>query len=111
METRSAHPTSQFGWPEADLLAGRAGAPFVKLMAFQCDRARSYYEKAAGLLPAEERPAMLAAEIMGAIYRRILAKIEARPARVFDETVGVSVPTKLSIALGLWARKKWRRSA
>ncbi len=102
---------SQFGCPEADLLAGRADAPFVKLMAFQCDRANSYYEKAAGLLPAEDRPAMLASEIMGAIYRRILAQIDARPARVFDEVVGVSVPTKLSIALGLWARAKWRRSA
>jgi phytoene synthase len=97
---------TRFGYTEADLLAGLYNDAFAKLMAFQCERARGYYEKAAGLLPAEDRRTMLASEIMGAIYRRILTTIEARRYRVFDSVVRVSAPSKLLLALGLWARAR-----
>ena len=97
---------ARFGYTEADLLAGRYTDAFVNLMAFQCERARSYYEKAAGLLPAEDRGTMLASEIMGAIYRRILTTIEARRYRVFDGVVRLSAPRKLLLALTLWARAR-----
>jgi len=37
---------------------------------------------------------------MRAIYSRLLAKIEADPARVFRERVALSAPRKLLLALG-----------
>lgn len=100
---------SRFGYSEEELLAHRYTDAFVELMAFQCDRANGYYDKAAILLPAEDRASMLASEIMGRIYRRILTKIEARRYRVFDESVRIATPTKLMIALRAWAGSKFRQ--
>ena len=45
-------------------------------MEFQCRRAERFYEEAREALAPEDRPSMLAAEIMGGIYRRILREIE-----------------------------------
>lgn len=97
---------AQFGYSEAELMAGRYNEAFVRLMAFQADRAKSFYTKAARLLPAEDRATMLASEVMGGIYRRILAKIEERNYNVFDGVVRLGSATKLMIALRVWAREK-----
>ena len=43
-----------------------------RLLAFEADRARSHYAAAASALPERDRRSMLAAEIMGAIYRAVL---------------------------------------
>jgi phytoene synthase len=100
---------ARFGYGEAELLAHHYTEPFVELMTFQCERVRAYYDKAAGLLPAEDRRAMLASEIMGGIYRRLLDKIEARRYNIFEEEVRLSAPAKLLIALRIWAGGLWRR--
>ena len=51
--------------------------------------------------PAAGRPAALvAAEIMGGIYRALLRQIEARQFRVFDSRIRVSTPKKIALALG-----------
>jgi phytoene synthase len=94
---------ARFGYGEAELLAQHYSDAFVELMTFQCERARAYYDKAAGLLPAEDRRSMLPSEIMGGIYRRLLDEIEARRYNVFEEEVRLSAATKLLIALRLWA--------
>jgi phytoene synthase len=100
---------ARFGYGEAELLAHHYTEPFVELMTFQCERVRAYYDKAAGLLPAEDRRAMLASEIMGGIYRRLLDEIEARRYNIFEEEVRLSAPAKLLIALRIWAGGLWRR--
>ena len=100
---------ARFGCGEAELLAHHYTDAFVELMAFQCERARAYYDKAAGLLPAEDRRTMLASEIMGGIYRRLLDEIEARRYNVFEEEIRLSAPAKLLIALRVWAAGVIRR--
>jgi len=85
------------------LLARQHTDAFAELMAFQCERARAYYDKAAGLLPAEDRRSMLASEIMGGIYRRLLDEIEASRYQVLKEEIRLSSPAKLLIALRTWA--------
>ena len=62
---------------EDDLRAGRPSDRVRGLLAAQCRRARDYYEKAERELPAVDRRSMVAARIMGAIYRAILERIEA----------------------------------
>jgi phytoene synthase len=71
---------ARFGVREEELMRPGAVRPpeVTSLLAFQADRARQHYEKARGLLPAEDRRAMLAAEIMGAVYRAILGAIVRR---------------------------------
>lgn len=99
------------GCTEADLAAeaARAGAgirsPAVRaLLAHQGQRARDYYARAARVLPRPEARRLVAAEIMGAVYRAILGRIERRDYDVFREVVRIPRPRRAAIAAGVWAR-------
>ncbi|MBI2081158.1 MAG: presqualene diphosphate synthase HpnD [candidate division NC10 bacterium] len=89
-----------FGVPERDLLEGQATGPVRDLLRFEAARARAYFREAEAALPPEARRALTAAEIMRAIYSRLLARIETDPARVFRERVALGAPVKLFLALG-----------
>jgi 15-cis-phytoene synthase len=70
---------------------------FLDLMHFQIDRARSYYEKSSPLeskINLDSRPTLIA---MTAIYRGILEKIAANPAKVLTHRVRLSTLSKLLI--------------
>ncbi|MGI8821527.1 MAG: phytoene/squalene synthase family protein [Chthoniobacterales bacterium] len=76
---------AQFGYPEADLLAQRHNERFVALMQFQAARSHGFYDRAATLLPRDDRRSMVAAEIMSSVYRALLRQIEADQFRVFEK--------------------------
>jgi len=76
---------------------GHAPPPMQELLAFQAARARRHHERAAKLLPAEDRRSMLPARIMGAVYLALLEEIERRR---FPLGVG---RTRLSRPRKLWA--------
>jgi phytoene synthase len=67
-------------------------------------RAREYYAKAAAALPRADARRLIAAEIMGAIYRAILGRIERRGYDVFSQLVRVPRPERALIAAATWAR-------
>ena len=92
----------RFGYSESDLASAACNAAFREMMAFQCGRTRSYYDAAADLLPEEDRRSLFSAEIMGAIYRRLLERIERIDYNVFEGRVRLSNPSKLGIASGIW---------
>jgi phytoene synthase len=96
---------ARFGIKEADILAGRFSGPYAALAREMGGRARSRYAKARNLLPAKDRRAMIAAELMGAIYWRLLQKLEARAFDVFQPgIVRLSSPHKLALILQTWWR-------
>ena len=95
---------ARFGYREDDLLQGVYTPAFLELMRFVGSRARHYFHSARQLLAKEDRRSLVAAEIMGAIYSRLLAAIEASGYRVFDHTVTLPTSYKLWIALSIWAR-------
>ncbi|HYF01821.1 MAG TPA: squalene/phytoene synthase family protein, partial [Patescibacteria group bacterium] len=66
----------RFKYSEADLMNEVYNDNFIELMRFQARRAREYYGKARMALRPDERVTMFAAEIMDAIYYRLLEKIE-----------------------------------
>jgi len=76
---------ARFDYSEAELLAGARNERFLALMTFQANRAHRFFENAAGLLPLEDRRAMVAAEIMAGVYRSLLRKIERDHFRVFEK--------------------------
>ena len=76
---------AQFGYSEADLLAQKHDDRFVALMEFQAQRSHAFYTKAAALLPREDRRAMVAAEIMAAVYHDLLRRIQRDRFRVFEK--------------------------
>lgn len=94
----------RFGYSEDELFAGVYNDAFVELMRFQCKRAKEYYAAASDALPSEDRRSLLAAEIMRAIYYRLLLKIEQQRYDVFRANVSLSTPQKLLLAGSLWLR-------
>lgn len=94
----------RFECTEQDLAAGVVTPHVTDLLAFQCRRARQYYEKAESELPRCDRRNLLAARIMGAVYRGILERIEAAGYDVFSGKIRVPRPRRALIALSLWAR-------
>ncbi len=63
-----------------------------------------YFEKAESELPRCDRRSLLAARIMGAIYRGLLERIEAAGYDVFSGKITVPRPRRALIALKLWGR-------
>jgi phytoene synthase len=99
------------GVSEADLhreisrAGGGVQSPAVKaLLASTARRAREYYARADAALPRGDRRRLVAAEIMGAIYRGLLDRIEARDYDVFTTIVRIPRPRRALIAAGTWAR-------
>ena len=78
------------GYSEQELLAGRTGEPFRRLMAAQCGRAREFFARAARAEreSGEERK-LLPARIMGQVYRQVLEQIERSPESVFAGKISV----------------------
>jgi phytoene synthase len=100
----------RFGCSEQDLrreaqLSGGIRSQAVKtLLKHQAERARDYYGRAARALPAEDARSLVAAEIMGAIYRAILDRIEMLDYDVFTAVVRIPRPRRALIAATTWAR-------
>ncbi len=88
-----------------------ASPPVRALLEFECQRARSFYQKSRSTLPAEDVLSLVAAEIMGGIYLAILEKIERRNYDVFSEVVRVPRPKRAMIAASVWTRTIVRRLA
>jgi phytoene synthase len=94
----------RFGVLEGEIMASAAGPVVPRpetraLLAFQAARAYEHYERARRLLPPADRRCMLAAEIMGAIYRDILDAIVRRGYPLGGPRVALSRPRKAAIAL------------
>jgi phytoene synthase len=95
---------ARFGVSEADLVAFARDparprpARLHELLAFEAERARSHFAAAARLLPERDRRSMLAAEIMGGIYRAVLEAWAGRGFPVGGARIALSKPRKLWIA-------------
>ncbi|HEX5270831.1 MAG TPA: phytoene/squalene synthase family protein [Gemmataceae bacterium] len=89
----------RFGYTEEQLRRGERDDNFRRLMRFEVERARSYYEAArplAGLLRPAGRAVYL---VMARTYRGLLDAIEKRDYDVFSERVRLSRWHKLWLAL------------
>jgi phytoene synthase len=83
---------------------GVRSAAVKQLLAFQAERARDYYRRADAVLPRADARRLVAARIMGAIYRGILDRIEAADYDVFSAVIRVPRPRRALIAAATWAR-------
>jgi phytoene synthase len=95
----------RFGYQEEDVLNGVYDERFVSLMKFQCERARGYYGEAKAALTPEDRPTLLAAEIMSGIYSRLLHEIENLRYDVYGNAVSLPRYKKMWIALRVWGKR------
>jgi phytoene synthase len=94
----------QFGVTAADILNARETENFHKLMAFQVERARRYYQQALDHLPAVDRKAQRTGLIMAAIYRAVLDEVVASGCHVLKERVSLTSRYKLWLAFKAWIK-------
>lgn len=96
----------RFNYTENDLLEGKYNIEFIKLMEFECNRAREYYAEADRELSKEDKGNMFAARIMEHIYFRLLRKIEKKNYNVFEKELSVSKVMKILITAGVYFKYK-----
>jgi len=94
----------RFGVSEADILHGRETENFTRLMVFQAERARRYYDRAFAALPAADRKDQITGLIMAAIYRTVLDEIERDGYHVLNQRTSLTPVRKLWIAVKTWLR-------
>ncbi len=94
----------RFGCGENELRRGAVTPRVEQLLAFESGRARQYYDRARNGLPREDRRALVAARVMGAIYLDLLRRIERSRFDVFSRVVSAPGPRRAWIAGLTWAR-------
>ena len=96
----------RFGYSQDDLRQNVYNTPFIDLMKFEHSRARSYFLRAAGALPDEDRASLFAAEIMADIYHRLLDRIAAVKFDVFRNQISVPKKERLKLAVNFWLKSR-----
>jgi phytoene synthase len=81
---------TRFNYSEQELQDRQHNDRFVQLMQFEAARARQFFGRAAEALPPEDRRSMVAAEIMGSIYRGLLRRMELDKFQVFEKGYGLN---------------------
>ncbi|MGE5648603.1 MAG: presqualene diphosphate synthase HpnD [Bacillota bacterium] len=94
----------QFNVTAADILKGRHGDNFEKLMRFQAERARAAYDEAFALLPRADRRAQRPGLIMASIYRALLDEIERDGFHVLNQKISLTPIRKLWLAWKTYVR-------
>ena len=90
---------------EEEILRHQYSERFHQLAASVAQRARHHYQLARETLPAQDRRAMAAAELMGSVYWRLLRKLESRHFDVFGpHPTRLGKAQKLLLILRTWLR-------
>jgi phytoene synthase len=101
---------TRYGYGEAELLGRKEDSRLRDLIHFEAQRARTYYAKAQAALaclPKKDRRALTVAEIMRAVYSRLLERVERPDHIVFGPRVRLSTSNRLAVAAGVWVRSKF----
>jgi len=96
---------ARFGVTDDDILQSRETPQMQQLLEFQIERAESYYDRALGELPDEDRKQQRTGLIMTAIYRTLLREIRAGGAsKVLNARISLTPLRKLWLAWTTWIR-------
>lgn len=96
---------ARFGIDPAEILRREYSDRFYRLAADMAAHARAFYQEARAALPLEDRRAMMAAELMGSFYWRLLRQLEARRFNVFQAgPARLGFAQKLTLILRTWYR-------
>jgi phytoene synthase len=95
----------EFNVGENEILDSVYSENYFALAANVANRAKNFYRLAQKTLPPEDRKAMVAAELMGAVYWQLLKKLERNQFNVFGERpVRVNRAEKLILIFRAWLR-------
>ncbi len=92
----------RFGVTPGALRAGSMSDELRLLLGCYAERARIHYDRAAALLPPEDRRSLRPARAMGCIYRALLEELQRRGFPCLDGALRLSKPRRLAIAASAW---------
>lgn len=95
-----------FGYPEEDIRHGIFNDTFRRLMVFQVERARGYYDEALPLLPLVQPASRACLAAMIGIYRACLEEIPRRQYDVYSRRISLSAWKKVAITARALIRKR-----
>lgn len=99
----------QHGVSENEILRGEYSERYARLTNAVAQRAKNYYAIARQTLPAEDRRSMIAAELMGCVYWRLLQRLERKRFHVFQsKPIRLSRPHKTALILRAGLRHLFR---
>ncbi len=93
---------ARFGYSEEDLRNGVRNEAFLELMRFQSQRAREYFDRGFKLLPYLSRRSRACPAVLGALYSKVLDRIEASDYDVLESRVSLSKAEKIGITAKTW---------
>lgn len=94
----------KFNYSENFLYNKISNDNFKKLMQYEVERAKSYFNKATESLDLDDKKTMFAARAMQHIYYRMLERIVESDYDVLNNEIKVKKIEKVGIALGVWAK-------
>jgi phytoene synthase len=94
----------KFGYNESEVMNGTYNDNFAKMMKYQVERAKEYFDRATACLNLDDKKAMFAARAMQHIYYRMLQKIVDADYDVYHNKIKISTLKKVGISLGVWAK-------
>lgn len=96
---------NRFAVSEQEILQHAYSERYAQLAAGVAARARNFFRHAREALPAEDRRAMVAAELMGKVYWRLFCKLERQQFNVFGpQPMRLSKPQKFTLIFCFWLR-------
>jgi 15-cis-phytoene synthase len=96
---------ARFNVSAEEILRFEYSSRFAALAESVAARAREFYRLAHRTLPRDDRRAMMAAEVMGAVYWRLLMRLERDNFRVLEPgVIRLSKPHKTWLILRTWLR-------
>lgn len=101
-----ADEMQQFGVTAQDLLQNKTSDNLIRLLKFQADRARQYYQQALENLPEEDRYNQRSGIIMKAVYEALLDEIELDGFHVLDYKIKLTPLRKMWLAWKTARREK-----
>ena len=103
---------ARFGYSEEHLRDGIKNEAFMELSRFQSERARGYYKNALRLLPHLSHRSRACPAVLGAIYSRVLDRIESSGFDVLGERrISLSTREKVRIMAQTWLGSMLGRTA
>jgi len=99
-----ADEMARFGIHESEVLAGRGGSGWPKLVWFEAERAQALYASGLRVLDYIPRRAGVCVNTMAGIYHRILAKIVSDPWLPLSGRASLNQVEKLHVMVGSWLR-------
>jgi len=95
---------SRFGYKEDDLIGGVINEPQQKLMRFQAERAREYFNSGMKLMPYLSLRSRACPAVLAQLYRGILDRIESKGYNVFEGKISLSGREKALVTATTWLK-------